>query len=69
VSSVDSEYIQFGCADWFWERNVNSYALQVEPIRHMRKDQVRIEYGEALHIEKVRGRFFNEIECLLQKRL
>lgn len=31
ITSVDPQYIQFGSADWFWERQLNSYALQVEP--------------------------------------
>lgn len=26
-------FIQFGCAGWFWERQINSYVLQAEPER------------------------------------
>ncbi len=37
IPAIDPEYIQFGCAEWFWEAQVNSYALQVEPMRHMTK--------------------------------
>jgi len=64
ITQLDPQYIQFGCADWFWERHVNSYALQVEPERHKTKDRVFLNYDEALHVEKVRNRFFemlNEI--------
>jgi hypothetical protein len=69
IPETDPDYIQFGCAEWFWERQVNSYALQVEPRRHMTKDKVRVGYQEALHIERVRNRFFDQLNKLLQARL
>jgi hypothetical protein len=68
IPAIDPEYIQFGCAEWFWEQQVNSYALQVEPKRHMTKDKVRVGYQEALHIEKIRNQFFAQLEKLLQER-
>jgi hypothetical protein len=68
ITSVDPNYIQFGSADWFWERQVNSYALQVEPKKHLTRDKCHIDYLEALHVEKVRNRFFDELTTLLQKR-
>jgi hypothetical protein len=40
LPEIDPQYIQFGCAEWFWERNPNSYVLQVEPERFMLKRQV-----------------------------
>jgi len=66
IPETDPEYIQFGCAEWFWERQVNSYALQVEPRRYMTKDKVRVGYQEALHIERVRNGFFDQLNKLLQ---
>ncbi|MFC1824364.1 hypothetical protein ACFL9T_16770 [Thermodesulfobacteriota bacterium] len=69
VPMINPEYIQFGCADWFWERQANSYALQVEPERNSTEDRIRLNYQEALEIEKVRNRFFAEINDLLQYRL
>lgn len=69
ITSVDPEYIQFGSADWFWERRLNSYALQVEPKKHMTQDRCHIDYQEALQVEKARNRFFDELTTLLQKRL
>jgi len=69
IPETDPEYIQFGCAEWFWGRQVNSYALQVEPRRYMTKDQVRIGYQEALHVEKVRNRFFDQLNKLVKKQL
>lgn len=66
IPSIDPEYIQFGCAEWFWERQVNSYALQVEPKKHMTKDRLSVDYWEALHIEKVRNKFFTQLKKLVQ---
>jgi len=68
ITSIDPEYIHFGSADWFWERHLNSYALQVEPREHMAEDSCRIDYQEAKHVEQVRNRFFEEIGALIQKR-
>lgn len=69
IVEIDPEYIQLGCAEWFWERQVNSYALQVEPEKHMTEDRATVNYKEALHIEEVRDRFFAEIRELLRRRL
>ncbi len=33
VTFIDPENIQFCCAEWFWNKQVNSYILQVEPTR------------------------------------
>ena len=70
IPSIDPEYIQFGCAEWFWEKQVNSYALQVEPKRHMTEDKVpNIGYEEALYIEKIRNEAFGKLRKLVQERL
>lgn len=66
IPEIDPEYIQFGCAEWFWEKQVNTYALQVGPIRYMYKDSFLIDYNEALHIEKVRNRFFEKLNKMIQ---
>jgi hypothetical protein len=62
---VDPDYIQFGCADWFWERWVNTYALQVEPRAHMTKDEAVLECGEARRTQRARDRFFRELRMVL----
>ena len=67
IPQIDREYIQFGCADWFWQGQVNTYALQVEPERHKNKDWVYVDYQEALHIESTRNKFFTAIRDLLRK--
>jgi len=65
LPAVDPDYIQFGSADWFWERWANSYAIQVEPKAHMLKDEAILESVEAQHIQAVRDRFFEELRGLL----
>jgi hypothetical protein len=67
IPSIDKEYIQFGSAEWFWKRQGNAYALQVEPKRHMKKDRIFVEYNEAVHLEKTRNRFFAALRHLLEK--
>jgi len=65
ISEIDREYVQFGCAEWFWERQVNSYVLQVEPERYMTKDRAVVGYQEALHIETLRNEFFRRLKRLV----
>jgi hypothetical protein len=67
ISTIDSEYVQFGSPTWFWNRYPNSYALQVEPIRFADRDQAIVEHAEALHIQQVRNRFFVRIAGLVHK--
>ena len=67
IPSIDPNNIQIGCAKWFWQRQVNSYALQVEPERYKYKDKVKLDYNEALVIEKVKNRFFEHLELFLSK--
>ena len=66
IPPIDPEYAQFGCAEWFWKKQVNSYALQVEPKRYKTKDRVSISYKEALHIEKIRNTVFMELKKTIQ---
>jgi len=66
IPALDPEYIQFGCAEWFWEQQVNSFALQVEPRRFMYKDQATIPYQEALHVQQVREIFVRELEGIVK---
>ncbi len=66
LPALDPGYIQFGCAEWFWKRQVNSYALQVEPQRFKQKDTCLVAYKEALHLEKIKQSFFIHLEQLIQ---
>ena len=66
ITNIDPENIQFFSAEWFWARQVNSYALQVEPCRYKHKDRITLDYEEALKIEKIRNVFFDQLRELLQ---
>ncbi len=69
VPQLDPEYIQIGCADWFWKKHVNSYALQIEPDKQMYQDRAWVSYSEALHLENIRIIFFDELRKLLKAHL
>ena len=65
IRIVDPVYVQFGSADWFWDQFPNSYVLQVEPPRYIKKDEAVIGYSEAIHVQEVRDRFFTQLKkCL-----
>ncbi len=59
LTLIDPDYVQFGCADWFWKKQINSFTLQVEPDRYKTKDSVDICFEEALHLESIRNEFLN----------
>ena len=65
IADMDLDNIQFCSAEWFWERQVNSYALQVEPDRFKSEDKVILDYEEALKIERIRNEFFVQLKALL----
>jgi hypothetical protein len=69
VPELDPDYVQFGSADWFWKRYVNSYALQLEPARFKRKDEAILEHTEALHVQQQRGLFFSKLRDLMETQL
>ena len=61
VTSVDPQNVQFCSADWFWQRQINSYALQVEPERFKHQDTAILEFSEALKVEKIRNEFYRRL--------
>lgn len=67
ITDIDPDNIQFCCAEWFWERQVNSYALQVEPDRFKFEDKAMLDYEEALKIEQIRNKFFVHLRELLKE--
>jgi hypothetical protein len=66
ITALDPQCVQFCCAQWFWQRQINSYALQVEPDRFKHKDTATIDFKEALHIEKIRNEFYIRLHTLLE---
>jgi hypothetical protein len=69
VPAVDPSRIEFGSADWFWERWLNSYALQVEPLAWRLKDEAILQAGEARNVEKTRDLFFEAVRVVLAAEL
>lgn len=67
LQEIDSDYIQFGSADWFWERCVNSYVLQVSPLKNACQDHFEVSLEEARRIEHVRGLFFEGVRKILSR--
>ena len=61
--------IQFGSADWFWERWANTYVLQVEPARHKEKDEVILDAAEARQVQTVRDQFFMDLKTMLSRHV
>jgi len=68
ITAIDPENIQLCCAEWFWKRQINSYALQVEPDRFKLKDTVLLDFKEALHIEKIRNEVFGQLYELAENK-
>ena len=66
TTTIDPDYIQFCCAEWFWERQVNSYSLQVQPDRFKHQDSAILDYQEALHVEKIRNQFWDRLRELVR---
>jgi len=66
LPSINPDLIQFGSPRWFWDRHVNSFALQVEPSRFADQDQATIDYAEALQVQKVRDEFYTKLGGLVK---
>lgn len=67
VAAIDPENIQFGSAEWFWAKNVNTYVLQVEPDRFRNKDTASVGIEEALHLEIVKQEFFTLLHEIITR--
>jgi len=67
LAADDPDYLQFGCADWFRERLVNTYCIQLEPERLKNKDSGVITMDEALHLEVLREHFFQRLAGIVRK--
>jgi len=64
VTLIDPDNIQLCSPDWFWERQVNTFALQVEPDRFKHSDQAVLGFEEALNLEEIRNKFFRALKRL-----
>jgi hypothetical protein len=69
LTAIDADFVHFGSPGWFWERRVNSYVLQVEPIADKFKDEALLDFAEALHTQRVRDLFFKELRGLMAREI
>lgn len=67
LAAGDPDYLQLCSAEWFWERQVNSYALQVEPERFKRQDRAVLDYRTALRVQEARDAFFPELQAVIDR--
>ncbi len=67
ITQLDPGNIQLCSADWFWQRQVNSFALQLEPERHKHRDTAMIPYSEAVYLEGLRKRLWAALAALLNR--
>jgi hypothetical protein len=67
IVKLDPANIQFGSAEWFWNQQVNTYVLQVEPERFKTQDRAILDVREALYLEKLKVRMFNELRRIVEK--
>lgn len=68
IEEIDPGYIQLCSAEWFWRRQVNSFALQVQTDRYKHEDRAILDYREALHVEKIRNRFYIQLQEILHQQ-
>ena len=66
IPEIDPANIQFGCANWFWKRQVNSFVLQVEPERYALQDSCILNFEEAIQVEKTRNQFIKKMRVAVQ---
>lgn len=67
VPELEPECVQFGSSGWFWNQYLNSYVLQVEPVRFASQDTVLLSYQETCIVEEVRNMFFNRLRDILHQ--
>lgn len=68
IAEIDPDYIQYGSANWFWNRCPNTYVLQVEPSRSACQDAVDVSMEEARHLAETRDKFFRGLDAILARR-
>lgn len=67
LASEDEEFIQWGCAEWFWitQGHPNSYVIQVQPYRFRNLDRFTMEREEAETWLAARDRLFRKVRKIL----
>lgn len=67
MTEMDPAFIQFGSADWFWDRMPNTYCIQLEPERMKEEDSGDVTWEEALRLEELRGPFFKRLMEIMHR--
>lgn len=67
IPIINPEFIQFGCAEWFWEQFLNTYVLQVAPESHREDDQIWLDGREASKVQIARSMFFKALRALVEE--
>lgn len=65
LRELDPKYIQVCSADWFWDRQVNSYAIQVSPKRMRKLDAMTLDGKEIRHVSHVRTQLWRRFAALV----
>lgn len=65
LSRLAIGYVQFGCAQWFWDKQVNTFVLQVAPERYKLCDSMVLSWLEARVVEEARNRFYKALQELV----
>jgi len=66
LRDVERMLVQVGSADWFWQRQVNSYVIQVSPRKHKRQDTMTLDGKQARKIAQVRVKLWRELAEMVQ---
>ncbi|MEW5913177.1 MAG: hypothetical protein AB1814_11520 [Thermodesulfobacteriota bacterium] len=69
LGRLDPEYIQVGCAQWFWDHQVNTFVIQVEPEQRKDQDTADVSFQQAKHLEQVKGLVFKRLRRIVKDRL
>ena len=64
-SRLEEHTVHFGSAQWFWDQWVNSYILQVMPLRFKDQDKAVLNLPEAKRIIALRDTFFSTMSALV----
>ncbi len=69
LRDLDPKYIQVCSADWFWDQQVNSFAIQVSPKRMRKLDSMTLDGKEIRHVSHVRTQLWRRFSDAVKKEL
>lgn len=69
LRDLDPRYIQVGSADWFWDRQVNSFVIQIGPRKMRKVDFMDLDGKQVRHVSHVRTQLFRRFAALVEREL